>query len=83
VSTGEAARSCGRGFLMCDMDARMVKIARKRLGLEVESDTETGKVPDYVFEYPSVEEWNLHPEDLKSLYDEMVRVVKSNLESTK
>ncbi len=74
-STGAAARETGRNWLLGDVDPRMVRIARRRLGLPPLLD-DGGRVgdaprPAYRFEMPRPDEWGLHPEDLRFLYDEL------------
>lgn len=77
-STGEAAKQCGRDFLLCDMDEGMVRISRKRLGLAVTEEVKP-EIPPYKPVLPAPEEWGLHPEELRRLYDEMVATVTANL----
>jgi hypothetical protein len=77
-STGEAAKQCGRDFLLCDIDEGMVRISRKRLGLAVTEEVKP-EIPSYQFVLPVLEEWGLHPEELRRLYDEMIATVTANL----
>ncbi len=73
-STGAAAREAGRNWLLGDVDPRMVHIARGRLGLPPLDDGDQASDaprPTYRFEMPQPDEWSLHPEDLRFLYDEL------------
>ncbi len=74
-STGAAARETGRNWLLGDVDPRMVHIARRRLGLPPLLDdggqASDAPRPTYRFEMPRPDEWGLHPEALRFLYDEL------------
>jgi site-specific DNA-methyltransferase (adenine-specific) len=73
-STGEAAQLARREYLLGDVDAKMVALARKRLGLSV-LDDEPVEAPEpvtaYHFEPPDPSEWGVHPEDLAVIRDEL------------
>lgn len=65
-STGEACAQSKRSFLLCDIDKRMVAIARKRLGLSVDEDDSESR--SYLTpELPMPEEWGMHPGDVTDL----------------
>jgi hypothetical protein len=73
-STGTAAGETGRDWLMGDVDPRMVNIARERLGLPLLwGDGQDGSASGQTYrpEMPKPEEWGLHPEELRFLYDEL------------
>jgi DNA modification methylase len=65
----EAAVRHGRQFLVCDVDKKMVRMARERVGLPVTENSEETRpalVPCPVFNVPppSPALWGVHPEDL-------------------
>jgi site-specific DNA-methyltransferase (adenine-specific) len=71
-STGVAARECGRGFLMCDMDEKMARSSRVRLGLPVgERVQKQEDVFSYQYNIPNPEDWGIHPEEIRWLYEEL------------
>ena len=73
-STGKAADETGRNWLLGDVDPRMVNVARKRLGLPLPQGCRQDEgVPEneYWPEMPRPEEWGLHPEELRLIYDEL------------
>lgn len=67
-TTGEAARNCGRSFLLGDVDARMVEASCERLDLEVPGlpgrATPMPECPVFSVEPPEPSLWGVHPEDL-------------------
>lgn len=70
-STGKAAQLTNRHYLLGDIDPKMVNIARKRLGLPLNQNEAAANMPltDYSFELPEPENWGIHPEELKFIYD--------------
>ena len=77
-STGEAANQTGRGFLMCDIDNKMVRMAKIRLKMSVEQEDEIRPPAALEFAPESAESWGLHPEDMKTLYDEITGNIEHN-----
>ena len=63
----EAAAALGRRFLVGDIDAGMVAMARRRVGLTVSGETSRAvtipRCPIVRMEPPSPALWGLHPED--------------------
>jgi len=80
-STGEAAQRENRRYLLCDIDPKMVTIARKRLGLPLHQDTieYEASQADYLFELPHPDEWGIHPEELRFIYDALQGNVSSSM----
>lgn len=71
-STGEAAKRTGRNFLLGDIDSKMVDIARKRLGLSpLESEKDDTPLTEYEITLPTPDQWGIHPEELRFIYDEL------------
>ena len=68
-TAAEAANNTGRRFLVCDVDKKMVDMARRRVGLPV-ADDETGRsrllplCPVFNISPPDPSLWGLHPEDM-------------------
>lgn len=71
-STGEAAHRCKRQYLLGDIDPKMVNIARNRLGLPLLDLGENAPQTEYLFQLPKPEDWGMHPEELRFIYDELV-----------
>ena len=70
-STGEAAVACERGFLLGDIDKKMVSLSRQRLGLDVATESEPLTNEPMCSLMPCDPlEWGLHPEDLRTLKDQ-------------
>ena len=67
-TTAEACKYSGRDFLCCDIDRRMVALARRRVGIPdgyvEEEDTSMRDLAVYQPGVPSLEEWGIHPEQL-------------------
>ena len=68
-STGEAAMKCGRRFLLGDIDAKMIKISSKRLGIEIKDEVNNDFLimppcPIMKIVPPDPFLWGVHPEDL-------------------
>jgi len=80
-STGEAAQRENRRYLLCDIDPKMVTIARKRLGLPLFQDTteHVASQADYLFELPRPDEWGIHPEELRFIYDALQGNINSSM----
>lgn len=74
-STGVAAKTTNRKFMLCDIDPRMVNVCKVRLGLPAidqdELSTNGEPVTDYAFEFPSLESWGIHPEEVAYLISEL------------
>jgi site-specific DNA-methyltransferase (adenine-specific) len=71
-STGEAAIACGRGFILGDIDKKMVALTKRRLGLETDQD-EPDQSPLHTTPFTLDDDpldWGLHPEDLAFLRDQ-------------
>jgi len=78
-STGKAAKLTNRNYLLGDIDPKMVNIARKRLGLSlIESGIADMPMTDCVFELPDPENWGIHPEELRFIYDALQNNVNSS-----
>ena len=64
----EAAARNGRRFLVGDVDKKMVRMARQRVGLPVTEDSEETRIvsvcPVFNVTPPCPSLWGLHPEDL-------------------
>jgi len=79
-STGVAAVNTKRDFLLGDLDPAMVNMARSRLGMPVlDGDSEGTFQGDYVFVLPDPEDWGIHPEELRFIYDELQKQQENNL----
>lgn len=64
----EAAIGCGRRFLVGDIDRKMVKLARERVGLQVSADDASPRratpvCPIFNMIPPDPALWGIHPED--------------------
>lgn len=73
-TTGLAAQQTGRNFLLCDLDPQMIKVTKARLGLSVDQDEiETPiQAPQlYTMQYPDMELWGVHPEDLQRIREHL------------
>ncbi|CAM6054953.1 unnamed protein product [Sphagnum tenellum] len=68
-TAAEAAINTGRRFLVCDVDKKMVKMSRKRVGLPViDDDTQSRTMsvcPIFNVVPPDPSLWGVHPEDLE------------------
>jgi DNA modification methylase len=65
----EAAVRTGRRFLVCDVDKKMVRMSRERVGFPIGGDEDARSVvvpvcPVFSVIPPSPALWGLHPEDL-------------------
>lgn len=73
-TVGIACKNIRRHFLLSDVDQKMVHVAKKRLGLKVEEQTQ---VEETTFSsttnlvVPSADEWGVHPEELRLIADEI------------
>jgi DNA modification methylase len=70
-STGEAAHKTKRNYILGDIDPKMVNIARNRLGLPLLDLGDDMPQVEYLFEPPKPEDWGIHPEELRFIYDEL------------
>lgn len=71
----EAAILTGRRFLCCDMDPKMVMMARSRVGLSLPTDLSPVSrsvplCPVFNVHPPDISLWGLHPEDLLEMRGE-------------
>lgn len=68
-TAAEAAINTGRRFLVCDVDKKMIRIARKRVGLPLYEDDLPPRAPPVcpIFNVspPDPSLWGLHPEDMQ------------------
>lgn len=67
-TAAEAAMKTGRRFLVCDVDKKMVRMTRERIGLPVGADEASLPIvspcPVFHVQPPSPSLWGLHPEDV-------------------
>lgn len=68
-TAAEAAINQGRRFMVCDMDKKMVRMARERVGLHVSEEDSpvvrrTSVCPVFNVVPPDPSLWGVHPEDI-------------------
>jgi site-specific DNA-methyltransferase (adenine-specific) len=76
-STGEAAANAGRRYILADVDPRMVRTARLRLGLPAESapGEQPAAPPPWEPLPADPADWGVHPEELAAIW----AMVQSNI----
>jgi site-specific DNA-methyltransferase (adenine-specific) len=67
-STGEAAANTGRRYILADIDPRMVRVARQRLGHPTEPVPEEAPLPQWQPPPPDPATWGVHPEELAAIW---------------
>jgi site-specific DNA-methyltransferase (adenine-specific) len=69
-STGLAAKEEHRKFLLGDVNPKMVRLSRVRVGLSVQDESEETEI-DYLPTLPDPTEWGIHPEEERFILDEL------------